>query len=98
VHKLIPSSAGALGYSLLQDHLSICTALQFEICKPVLDMEELFQQWKEHIIVPIFKKISCSDYHGMSLLSTTYILLFNIILLRLTLCVDKIVGDHQHGF
>lgn len=61
-------------------------------------MEELSQKWKEHIIVPIFKKISCSDYHGMSLLSVTYILLFEIVLFRLTLCVDKIVRDHQHGF
>lgn len=85
---------------LLQDHLSICTALEFENCKlnkPVWNKEQLSQQWKEHIIIPVYKKISFSNYHGISL-SPTYIILFNIILLKLTLCVDKIVRDHQHGF
>lgn len=60
---------------LLQDHLSICTALQFEICKlnkPVWNKEQLSQQWKEHITIPVYKKISFSNYNGISL-SPTYI-------------------------
>jgi hypothetical protein len=48
---------------------------------------ELPEQWKESIIVPIYKKgdkIDCSNYRGTSLLSTTYKILSNILLVRLT--------------
>jgi hypothetical protein len=36
-----------------------------------------------------------SIYRGISLLPTTYKILFHIILLRLTPYVDEIIGDHQ---
>jgi hypothetical protein len=63
--------------------------------------EELPEQWKESIIVPIYKKgdkTDCSNYRGISLLSTSYKILSNILLSRLTPYVDKIIGDHQCGF
>jgi sorting nexin-29 len=60
------------------------------------------EQWKESIIVPIYKKgdkTDCSNYRGISLLSTSYkIILSNILLSRLTPYVDEIIGDHQCGF
>ena len=59
------------------------------------------EQWKESIIVPIYKKgekTNCSNYLGISLLLTSYKILFNIILGRLTPYVDEIIGDHQCGF
>jgi hypothetical protein len=59
------------------------------------------QQWKESIIVPIYKKgdkADCNNYRGISLLSTAYKLLSNILLARLTLYVNEIIGDHQCGF
>jgi hypothetical protein len=37
--------------------------------------EELPEQWKESIIIPVYKKghkRDCSNYCGVSLLSTTY--------------------------
>jgi hypothetical protein len=58
-------------------------------------------QWKESIIVPIYKKgdkTDCSNYLGISLLSTLYKILSNILLSRLTPYVDEIIGDHQCGF
>jgi hypothetical protein len=58
--------------------------------------EELPQQWKESIIVPICKKgdkTNCNNYH----LSTAYKILSNILLARLTLYVNEIIGDHQCG-
>jgi sorting nexin-29 len=59
------------------------------------------QQWKESIIVPIYKKddkTDCNNYRGISLLSTIYKILSNILLTRLTPYADEIIGDHQCGF
>jgi hypothetical protein len=63
--------------------------------------EELPLQWKESIIVPIYKKgdqTHCNNYRGISLLSTAYKTLSNILLARLTPYVNEIIGDHQCGF
>jgi hypothetical protein len=41
----------------------------------ILGMSELPDQWKESIIVPVHKKgdkTDCSNYRGISLLSTSY--------------------------
>ena len=60
------------------------------------------EQWKESIIVPMYKKgekINCSNYRGISLILTSYKILSIIILGRLTpYYVDEIIGDHQCGF
>jgi hypothetical protein len=58
-------------------------------------------QWKESIIVPIHKtgvKTDCNNYRGISLLSTSYIILSNILLSRLSPYIDEIIGGHQCGF
>jgi hypothetical protein len=39
-----------------------------------------------------------SDYRGIPLLSTSYKVLLNIFLARLTPYADEIIGDHQCGF
>jgi hypothetical protein len=52
----------------------------------VWNKEELPDQWKESIIVPIVKKgdkTDCNNYRGMSLLLTSYKILSNILLSRL---------------
>jgi hypothetical protein len=57
-------------------------------------------QWKESIIVPIHKtgdKTDCNNYRGVSLLSTSYKTLSNI-LTRLSPYIDEIIGDRQCGF
>ena len=62
---------------------------------------ELSEEWKESIIVPIFKKrdkTDCNNYRGMSLLQTTYEILSNILLSRLTPYAEEVIGDHQCGF
>ena len=43
-------------------------------------------------------KTDCSTYRGISLLSTTYTILSNILLSRLTPYAEEIIGDHQCGF
>jgi hypothetical protein len=63
--------------------------------------EELPDQQKESITAPIYKKgdkTDCSNYRGISLLSIYYKMLSNILFLRLSPNIDKIIGDHQHGF
>jgi hypothetical protein len=59
--------------------------------------EELPEQWKESISVPIHKmddKTDCNNYRGISLLSTSYKYLSNIPLSRLSPYMDEIIGDH----
>ena len=57
--------------------------------------------WKVSRTVPIDKKgdsTDCRNYIGISLLSTTYNILSNILLSRLTPYAEEIIGDHQCGF
>jgi hypothetical protein len=59
------------------------------------------EEWKELIIVPIYKrgdKTDCSNYRGISRLSITYKILSNILLSRLIPDAEEIIGDHQYGF
>jgi hypothetical protein len=63
--------------------------------------EELPDQRKESVVVPVHKKddkTDCGNCRGISLLSTSYKILSNIILARLTPYADEIIGDHQCGF
>jgi hypothetical protein len=67
----------------------------------IWNKEELPHQWKESIVVPNHKKghkTDCSNYQGTSWLSTSYKILSNILLARLTPYADEIIGDHQCGF
>jgi hypothetical protein len=78
--------------------------LQFEIHRfinCIWSKEELPDQRKESIIVPIYKKgdkTDCSNYRGISLLSTSYKIVYNILLSRLSPYVDEIIRNHQCGF
>jgi hypothetical protein len=67
----------------------------------VCNKEELHDQWKESNNVPIHKrgeKNACSNYCGISLLSTSYKILPDILLSKLSPYRDEIIGDHQCGF
>jgi hypothetical protein len=63
--------------------------------------EEVPEEWKESIIVPIYKKgdkTDCGSYKGILLLPTTYKLFSNILLSRLTPYAEETIGDHQRRF
>jgi hypothetical protein len=56
------------------------------------------EEWKESVIVPIYKKRDkrdCNYYKGISLPPTTYKILSNILLSRLSSNTEEIIGDHQ---
>jgi hypothetical protein len=63
--------------------------------------EELPQQWKEFITIPIYKKgdkTDCNNYQGTSLLLNAYKISSNILLARLTPYVNESIGDDQCEF
>jgi hypothetical protein len=68
-----------------------------KLTKLIWNKEELPHQWKESVMVPIHRngnKTDCSNYQGISLLSTSYKILSNILLARLTPYADEIIGHH----
>jgi hypothetical protein len=67
----------------------------------VCNKEELPDQWKESIILLVHKmgdKTDCNNYRGISLLINFIQNSINILLSRLSPCIDEIIGDHQCGF
>ena len=73
-----------------------------KIINSIFNTEILPEEWKESIFEPrIYKrsdKPDCNNFRGISLLSATYKILSNILLLRLTPYGEEIDGDHQRGF
>jgi len=61
----------------------------------------LSEEWKDSIIVPINKKgdeTDCSHYRVISLFPTTYKIISNILISRLTPYAEEVIGDYQCGF
>ena len=55
----------------------------------IRNKEELPEEWKESVIVPIHKKgdkTECNNYRGISLLPATYKILSNILLKVNSIC------------
>jgi hypothetical protein len=68
-----------------------------KLINSIWNKEELPEKWKESIFVPIYKKgdkTDCTNYRGISLLSTTYKILSNILLSSLTPYAEEIIGEH----
>jgi hypothetical protein len=66
----------------------------------IWNKNELLEEWKESIIVPIYKqadKRDCSNYRGISLLSVAYKIV-SYILSWVTPNAEKINGNHQCVF
>ena len=83
---------------LIQDGRNSLLSEIYKLLLAIWKNDMLPEQWKESIIVPIYKKgekTNCSNYRGISLLLTSYKILSSIILGRLTPYVDEIIGDHQ---
>jgi hypothetical protein len=78
---------------------TLCSEIHKLLCS-IRNKEELPQQWKEFIIIPIHKKCvktDCNNYQGISL-STAYKILSNILVARLIPYINEIIGGYQCGF
>jgi hypothetical protein len=76
---------------LIQSGGEILLSENHKLINSVWNKEELPDQWKESIIVPSHKKgdkTDCNNYRGISLLSTLYKILSNILLSRLVPYID----------
>jgi hypothetical protein len=85
---------------LIQAGGEISLSATHKLINSVSNEEEFPDQWKESITVPVNKKgdkTDCSNYHRISLLSTSYKMLSNIVLSRLSPYIDEITGNHQCG-
>ena len=63
----------------------------------IWNKEELPEEWKESIIVPIHnngEKTDCNNYRGISRLPTTYKIFSNILLSRLIPYAKEVIGDY----
>jgi hypothetical protein len=66
-----------------------------KLIKLIWYKEELPHQWKEAVVVLIHRKgdkTDCSNYRGISLVSTSYKILSSILLARLTQYADEVIG------
>ena len=68
-----------------------------KLINSIWNKEELPEEWKDSIIIRMVMK-HCSNYGGISFLPTTYKILSNVRLSRLTPYTEEINGCHQCGF
>jgi len=64
----------------------------------IWNTEELSEEWKGSILVPIHKKgdkTDCNNCRGISLLPTTYKSLSNLLLSRLIPNAEEVIWGHQ---
>jgi hypothetical protein len=79
----------------------ILVSVIHKLITSIQNKEELPDQWKESITVPshyMGDKTDCNNYRGISLLLTSYKILSNILLSRLSPYINEIIGGHQCGF
>jgi hypothetical protein len=72
---------------------TLCSKI-YRLIKLIWNKEELPHLWKESIVLPIHEEgneTDCSNYPGI-LLSTSYKILSNILLSRLTPYTDEMIG------
>jgi hypothetical protein len=66
-----------------------------------LEEKRISEEWKEIIIVPIYKKGDrdrCENYRGIALENVAYKILVNVILEKIKPYIEKITGAYQNGF
>jgi hypothetical protein len=73
----------------------------YELVRQIWEEESIPEEWKETIIVPIYKKgdrDKCENYSGIALGNAAYKILSNITLEKITPYIEKITRNYQNGF
>jgi len=73
----------------------------YELVRQIWEEERIPEEWKETIIVPIYKRGDrdrCENYRGIVLENAPYKIFVNIILLKIKPYIEKITGDCQNRF
>jgi hypothetical protein len=94
-------SSNQIPAELIQAEGEILCSKIPKLINSIWNKEDLPNQWEKSTSVPIHKKgdkTDCSNYHGISRLSTSYKILSNILLSRLSPYTDEIIRDYQCGF
>jgi hypothetical protein len=95
VEKYKSPGSDQIPAEMLQAGGKILVSVIHKLITSIWNNEKLPDQWKESIIVPIHKtgdKIDCNNYHGISLLSTSYKIVLMILFPRYSLYMDDIFG------
>jgi len=72
-----------------------------KLINSIWNKDEMREEWKELIIVPIYKKGDKTDYINyrvITLVPSTYKILSSFLLSRLTPFAEEIIGHCQCGF
>jgi len=73
----------------------------YELVRQIWKEERIPKEWTETVIVPIHKRGDrdrCENYRRIALGNAAYKILWNIILIKIKPCIEKIMGDYQNGF
>jgi endonuclease/exonuclease/phosphatase family metal-dependent hydrolase len=71
------------------------------LIKWIWEKEVMPEEWTKGIICPILKKgdkLECSNYRGITLLSTAYKVFSAVLLKRIKVYAEEILEEHQCGF
>jgi hypothetical protein len=96
-HYKLPGN-DQISAELIQAGSEMYVSVIHKLINCIWNKEELSDQWKGSIVVPIHKKGYCNNYHGISLLRTSYKIVSNILLSRLSPYRDEIIGIIIVGF
>jgi hypothetical protein len=73
----------------------------YDLVRQIWEEERIPEEWKETIIVPIHKRGDrdrCENYGGIALVNAAYKILLNIVLGKIKLYIENVMGDCQNGF
>ncbi|KAL4142987.1 hypothetical protein QTP88_005369 [Uroleucon formosanum] len=73
----------------------------FKLCQKIWEEEQMPEDWKKVIIIPIYKKgdkTECGNYRGISLLNLAYKVLSKVLMNRISPYIEENLGEYQCGF